>query len=538
MAMWSLKGKKTLIIDDYGEMRSMLRKMLGGYGADEITSAATGEEAIEMIGGKRFDIILCDYNLGDGKDGQQVLEEVKHRGYLSYSTLFIMITAESSSFMVMGALEYQPDEYLSKPVTATVLQARLQKLMEKKEGLHTLARALENRDHARVIALCDQQLAANPRNRLELLKLKCEQLLEFKQFAAASEICNSVLAERDIPWASMVLGKIHLINKEYDAAQILFESVIAANGAYVAAYDWLARLHTEKGDHTTAQQVLKKAVEWSPKSVLRQRALANASEQNRDFVTAEEARKKAIRIGKNSVLRQASDYAHLARTLVQNDNAKEAFRFIDLIKHEFKGDAEARLTAALAKEHIYHDTGQEGKAAEAAEEALAIFAELPAIASSELAMELTAACLAHGKSEVANRVVQQLVINNHNDEAVLQQIGALYKGSGQEQAATTLIAQVRKEMVATNNQGVELLNSGKVEESVGFFEQALGSAPYNPQLNINTAQSYLVLMKRRGKDEALLQKARHCLDVASNETKLQERCQLLNKLYWEIANGG
>lgn len=538
MAMWSLKGKKILIIDDYGEMRSMLRKMLSGYSADDITSVATGEEAIDMIGNKRFDIILCDYNLGDGKDGQQVLEEVKYRGYLSYSTLFIMITAESTSFMVMGALEYQPDEYLSKPVTATVLQARLQKLMEKKEGLHALAKALENKNHLKVIELCDQQIAANPRNRLELLKLKCEQLLELKQFDAAREICNSVLAERDIPWASMALGKLHLFNKEYDEAQILFESVIAANGAYVAAYDWLARLHMERGDHATAQQVLHKAVTWSPKSVLRQRALADASEQNNDLTTAEEARKKAIRIGKNSVLRQASDYANLAKTLMKGDNAKEALRYVDLIKHEFKNDNEARLTAALAKEKIYRDTGQESRSAEAAQEALEIFAQLPAISSSELAMELTAACLAHGKGEEANRVVQQLVNNNHNNEALLQQISALYKESGQEGAANALVTQVRKEMIATNNRGVELLNSGKVEESVGFFEQALGSAPFNPQLNINTAQSYLVLMKRRGGDETLLQKVRHSLDIASNEAKLQERCQLLNKLYWEIANGG
>jgi hypothetical protein len=39
------------------------------------------------------------------------------------------------------------------------------------------------------------------------------------------------------------------------------------------------------------------------------------------------------------VLRQASDYANLAKTLVKNDNAKEALRYVDLIKHEFKDDA-------------------------------------------------------------------------------------------------------------------------------------------------------------------------------------------------------
>lgn len=536
MAMWSLAGKKILLIDDYGEMRSMLRKMLSGYGAEDINSTATGEEAIELIGHNRFDIILCDYNLGDGKDGQQVLEEVKHRGYITYSTVFIMITAESTAFMVMGALEYQPDEYLSKPVTATVLQARLQKLLEKKEKFQALSKALENRDHAKAIEQCDEQLTHHPRYRFELLKLKCEQLIELQQFDAVRELCQQVLADRDIPWANMALGKIHFYNNEYEAAQTIFKQVIAHNESYVAAYDWLSRTHLQLDDHRASQKVLQQAVEWSPKSVQRQRALAEASERNNDYHSAEEARKKVVRVGKNSVLRQASDYASLAKVLVKNNNSKEAFRFIDMIKREFKGDTEAALTAALTKEKIYRDSGDKKRAADAAQEALTLFSELPAISSSDLAIELTSACLAHGKIDEAGQVVQQLVNNNHDDDQILQQISDTYKESGQEQTATLLLTQLRKEMVATNNQGVKLLNSGQVEESIGFFEKALGDAPNNPALNINTAQAYLTLLKKGGNNADRLQKTRNCLDLAHSEPKLHDRYQVLNKLYWEIAN--
>ncbi len=536
MAMWSLAGKKILVIDDYGEMRAILRKMLSNFGADDITTITTGEEAIVAIGEKRFDIILCDYNLGDGKDGQQVLEEVKHCGYISYSTIFIMITAESTAFMVMGALEYQPDEYLSKPVTAIVLRTRLQKLMEKKDELLTLSRILESKDYAKAIEECDQQIAANPRYRFELLKLKCEQQLELRQFDAARELCNKVLIDRNIPWANMALGKIHFYNNEYDAAQKWFERVIADNEAYVAAYDWLARTHLQLNDHQASQKILQQAVAWSPKSVQRQRALAEVSERNNDYRTAEEAHKRVVRIGKNSAMRQASDYANLAKAMVKNDNNKEAFRYIDLIKHEFKGNAEAGLTAALTKENIYRDNGQESKSVEATQEALTLFAQIPLISSSKLAMELTATCLAHGKLEEAGRVVQQLVNNNHDDETVLQQIGTIYKESGQEQAATTLLAQLRKDMMGTNNQGVKLLNNGQVEESIGFFEEALSNAPNNPALNINTAQAYLTLLKKRGKNTDLLQKTRHCLDLVRSETKLHERYQLLDRLYWNLAN--
>jgi len=143
MVLWSLKDKKILIVDDFAEMRSSLRNMLTPFEANDISMASTGEEAIQLITHNKFDIILCDYNRGDGKDGQQILEEAKLRGKLPHSTVFIMITAESTSFMVMGALEHQPDDYLPKPFTRNVLNCRLAKLLIKKNGLSILSIALQ-----------------------------------------------------------------------------------------------------------------------------------------------------------------------------------------------------------------------------------------------------------------------------------------------------------------------------------------------------------------------------------------------------------
>jgi hypothetical protein len=54
----------------------------------------------------------------------------------------------------------------------------------------------------------------------------------------------------------------------------------------------------------------------------------------------------------------------------------------------------------------------------------------------------------------------------------------------------------------------------------------------------DSGQAYLMLMKKQGRDEVLLRKVRHCLEMTSNETKLHERHQILNTLYRELANGG
>jgi DNA-binding response OmpR family regulator len=84
---------------------------------------------------QRYDIILCDYNLGQGKDGQQVLEEARFREFMSPSTIFVMITAENTMDMFMGVLEYSPDDYLIKPFTKEALGKKLRDLIRKKENL-------------------------------------------------------------------------------------------------------------------------------------------------------------------------------------------------------------------------------------------------------------------------------------------------------------------------------------------------------------------------------------------------------------------
>ena len=72
---FDLASKTYLVIDDFADMRSMLRSMLVAYGVTNIEMVGNGKDAIKMLAKKTYDVVLCDYNLGEGKDGQQVLEE-------------------------------------------------------------------------------------------------------------------------------------------------------------------------------------------------------------------------------------------------------------------------------------------------------------------------------------------------------------------------------------------------------------------------------------------------------------------------------
>ncbi len=155
--MLDYSNKRFLIVDDFSDFRNSVKAMLRDMGAREVDTADRGEEALSLCCNKRYDIILHDYNLGSGKNGQQVLEELEELiagKLISHQCIFVMVTAESSQAMVLSALEHEPDAYLTKPFNRASLDQRLDKLVERKTALKSILQALDKQDPAAVLSAC------------------------------------------------------------------------------------------------------------------------------------------------------------------------------------------------------------------------------------------------------------------------------------------------------------------------------------------------------------------------------------------------
>ncbi|MFB1011309.1 MAG: response regulator, partial [Thiopseudomonas sp.] len=140
-----------LVVDDFSEFRSSIRGILGLLAVQKIDTAANGEEVLELCRRNRYDVILHDYNLGDGVSGQQVLERLHAEKLLSPHCIFIMVTAENTQAMVLAAIECEPDDYLSKPFSKVSLQTRLERMVRRKQVLAPVLTAMENRNFAQVL---------------------------------------------------------------------------------------------------------------------------------------------------------------------------------------------------------------------------------------------------------------------------------------------------------------------------------------------------------------------------------------------------
>jgi CheY-like chemotaxis protein len=535
--LWGLKDKKILIVDDFPAMRSMMRSMLVAYGANNIAEARNGDEALEHLASETREIVLCDYNLGDNsKDGQQILEEAKQRELLPYSSIFIMCTAENTSEMVMGAVEHMPDDYLVKPFTKVILQARLRKVEEKKLALKRISDAIESKNYQRALALCDAHMHDNQKLIFELMKLKGELLLKVADYAAAVELYKKVMGIREVLWAQFGMGKAYFFQRELDEARDQFEAVISQNKSYVAAYDWLARVQQAMGDNAKAQQTLVKAVTISPKALLRQRALAEVSLEIEEYDTAEKAFKNTIREGKNSIYKSPNDYGGLAKVHVKKNANDAAVKAIASMKQEFRrGDADAQLLTAVVESVVYKDMGRNDDSSQALDKAMALFEENPGSLTSKAAMELAEACYSLEKKEQGSELMKHVVRNHHEDEAVLAKAQKMFDDLGMAAEGDQLINGTRKEVVDVNNNGVDLAKQGKLKESINLFAKAARAMPENLVINLNAAQSLIMLMQDQGANSLHMDEAHGYLERVKHINAGNERYKNLLLRFNELA---
>lgn len=308
MAPRDFSKKKALLIEDMAEARIMQKKMLTDFGFATIDIAMKAETAIQLLQSNAYDVILSDYNLGNGKDGQQLLEEVRHSALIPNTATYLMVTAETSIEMVMGAIEYQPDGYVTKPFSQAVLQRRLSKLIETKEKLYEVNVALDAKNFEGAITAAKQVMKDHPSLIGKCERIIGECLLEAKEYKKALSLFNKTLKDRKMPWALFGKAKTYFYMGDLESAEKNLRQLMLDNRFFVSAYDWLAKIQVSQGKLEEAQSTLIDAVGRSPKNILRQIELGNVSLSLQDYLAAEMAFRRAVFLAKYSCYNTADVY--------------------------------------------------------------------------------------------------------------------------------------------------------------------------------------------------------------------------------------
>jgi class 3 adenylate cyclase len=129
---------RLLVVDDNKVNRLLLGRGLELQG-HSVAFAVNGVEALEKLGQAEYDLVLLDIEMPE-MDGYQVLEHIIEDVELKEIPV-IMTTAMEELDSVVKCIELGAEDYLTKPVNAVLLRARINASLEKKR-LHDQQREL------------------------------------------------------------------------------------------------------------------------------------------------------------------------------------------------------------------------------------------------------------------------------------------------------------------------------------------------------------------------------------------------------------
>ncbi|MDD2883968.1 MAG: response regulator [Dechloromonas sp.] len=537
----SLTKKRVLIVDRHAPARDSLRLMLGSLGVTAVHGAGNSAEVIRQVRANRFDIILSDFILDDGRDGQQLLEELRYAHLIPLGTVYVIITSERSYSNVVALAELAPDDYLVKPFTAEQLKGRLVRTIFRQYVLRHIYDKINHGALEEAILACDRVIQQQPVYMYDGLRFKGELLHQLGRSDEAEAVYRQVLEGKVVPWARMGLAKSLRERGALDEAAGLAEAVLVDAPQFLGAYDFLAAVNEARGRLHDAQQALQRAADASPHNTMRQRMVGDVALRNHDLLAAEKAFGKVLERSHGSSLQTVDDFANLSRTLVARGDAEAARRVMTDMKRECRYDKQLELASLVIESLCLQSEGLPDKAKPLLEQAQLAQQRLGSEltqngghASHRLLVDLAHACYGSGDDAAGHRLMRQVAAENNDDPHLLGHIHRVFEKTGRADAGKALLASVEREIIELNNRGVLAARSGDLAEAVKLLMQAADQVP-NLQFLVNAAKSIYTLLDRQGWDEDLALRALAYLRQAQARDRKSPKLAAARNLYVTVA---
>lgn len=121
-----IRMAEILVVEDDDSIRELIRRILAG-GGYKVSEAPSGQQALDLLGKGRFDLILLDVMLGR-TSGFDVLEEVDRKGLRAKSRV-VMLTARNSERDFLHGWRAGVDHYVTKPFDPNALLTTVREIL-------------------------------------------------------------------------------------------------------------------------------------------------------------------------------------------------------------------------------------------------------------------------------------------------------------------------------------------------------------------------------------------------------------------------
>jgi CheY-like chemotaxis protein/Flp pilus assembly protein TadD len=293
-----LSKTQALIIDGNHSSRAILVNQLRDFGIGNVEQVSRTSEARRILERRHFDIILCEQNFQpDEPSGQDFLDDLRRHQLISFSTIFIMVTSESSPAKVAEAAESALDGYLIKPHTAARLAERLEQARQRKAVLAPIFEAIESNQHEKAANLCMERFETKGAYWLYTARIGAELLIRLQRYEEAQRLYEAIINAKTVPWAKLGVARSQLGRGETQRAVGTLETLISEEPHYADAYDVMGRAQFELGNHEQTLAAYKMACMATPYSVTRLQSLGHLHYYKGEYHEAEHVLNQCVNQG-------------------------------------------------------------------------------------------------------------------------------------------------------------------------------------------------------------------------------------------------
>ncbi|MDP5240727.1 response regulator [Uliginosibacterium sp. 31-16] len=526
-----------LIVESNGGMRTQLRNMLSLCGITKIALAVSAGVAVRKLRDQNFDIILCEYHLGEGQDGQHLLEDLRSHHLIPLATLFLMITGESQHEKVISAAELAPNDYILKPFSSDKLLSRLSRALEKRDLFMPIYKLIEAGNTLEAISACRQGETDNPQYVIDFMRLRAELHLIAGQANEAQEAYRQVIESRVVPWAKLGLAKTFYMQKRFGEAEEQLQSLLDENAMYLDAYDWLAKTREASGRIHEAKETLEEAVKVSPHTVRRLRKLGEVSAECGDMETATKMMTTVVNKGKYSDFRDPEDHVSLVKAQLGSGDATGAANTLRDLERSMDGLPKTALCKALSTAMVATHAGDTDKANAALDEAIR-FNDPRLGATVSLKKDLARICLENQQDDKAAVVIMDVMRHAADDEAV-EAIKEMLVDLGRPELGAQLAERARTEVRNIMAEGAQLAQSGDYDGAVRQMLQAVDKLPGNTNVLFNASLALLKHIENIGWNDHFASNAKDFIErVRKQDPGNQRLAALINYFHALLKKNG
>lgn len=121
---------RALVVDDSAVMRKVLIGALGRANITEVDQAPDGAEAVRMVDGADYGLVLMDWNMPNML-GIDAVRAIRAKGK---KMPIIMVTTEAEKSRVIEALKAGAQNYVIKPFEPNTIVGKIQDTLAKAAG--------------------------------------------------------------------------------------------------------------------------------------------------------------------------------------------------------------------------------------------------------------------------------------------------------------------------------------------------------------------------------------------------------------------